>query len=254
MRGLEWGLGILLVGLGLVVFLRAPLPRRWGWGAMRAGLSFLLMSAGYSLILYPYFIRPASPLPPPASPAIPPAPTASPTLSFTPSPSPSPPTPEPSPSPSPPPASPSPPSLACPPEVLRLIEQANAAQEAYIRGQGTLEQLAAAWGEAAPEAQRQGDRLRQAAQALQATLQEVRWEIHACSPLSPPGPDFLEVRTEETWTYRASRVCPPGQRVTVDRVVTYPAEIYRVAVSEGRWRILRWSPGEGTIRQDWRCP
>jgi len=127
-------------------------------------------------------------------------------------------------------------------------------QEAYILGQGTLDSLTAAWGDAAPEARRQADRLRQAAQAIRATIQEIRWEIRSCAPASPPGPDLIEVRTEETWVYRAGLVCPPGQRVIVDRVVTYPGEIYRLAAQGGRWRITRWSPGEGTLQQDWRCP
>lgn len=157
-------------------------------------------------------------------------------------------------SPSPIPASPTPSLLMCDPDVLQVIERANAAQEAYIQGQGTLEQLAAAWGDAASEARRQGDRLRQTAQAIRATIQEIQWEIRSCAPASPPGPDLIEVRTEETWIYRASMICPPGQRVIVDRVVTYPSEIYRLAAQGGRWRITRWSPGEGTLQQDWRCP
>ncbi len=81
--------------------------------------------------------------------------------------------------------------------MLQTIEQANAAQDAYIRGQGTLAQLAAAWGDAAAEARRQGDGLRRAAQAIQATIQEIEWEIRSCAVTARPGPDLLEVRTEE---------------------------------------------------------
>ncbi|WP_376790068.1 hypothetical protein [Thermoflexus sp.] len=58
------------------------------------------------------------------------------------------------------------------------------------------------------------------------------------------------MRTKETWIYRAGLVCPSGQRGIVDRVVTYPGEIYRLAAQGGRWRITRWSSGEGTLQQD----
>ncbi|MCS6964740.1 hypothetical protein [Thermoflexus sp.] len=277
MRGLELLIGILLIGLGLLLFLLArpewtgvlktrwgkalpALPNRRGWQAMLAGFSFLVMSVGYGLILYPYFVGLSSLQPSPTPPAIAQAPTPSPTALPSPSPTPprspepSPPPPTPTALPSPIPPSPTPSALACEPGVLRVIEQANMAQEAYILGRGTLEQLTAAWGDAAPEARRQGDRLRQAAQALRATIQEIQWEIRSCAPVSQPGLNLIEVRTEETWIYRASLVCPPGQSVTVDRVVTYPREIYRLAAQEGRWRILQWSPGEGTLREDWRCP
>lgn len=276
MREVELLIGILLIGLGLLIFLLArpewagilearwgrvipAVPNRRGWQAMLAGLSFLVMSVGYGLILYPYFASPSSLRPLPTPLAMVQAPTASPTLLLSSAPTPqrspesSPPAPPLTALPSPIPASPTPSSLVCEPGVLQVIERANEAQEAYILGQGTLEQLAA-WGDAASEAQRQGDRLRQAAQAIQATLQEIRWEIRACAPVAQPGPDLLEVRTEEIWTYRASIACPPGQSVTVDRVVTYPREIYRLAAQGGSWRILRWSPGEGTLKQDWRCP
>ncbi|GBD09741.1 hypothetical protein HRbin22_02002 [Candidatus Thermoflexus japonica] len=277
MRGLEQLTGILLIGLGLLVFLltrpewagvfqarwgKAPfaLPHRREWQAMLTGLSFLITGVGYGLLLYPYFVGSSAPRPSPTMPVVAQAPLSSPAPFPSPSPIPprspesSPPAPTLAAPPSPIPVSPTPSSLACEPEVLQVIERANAAQEAYIQGQGTLEQLTAAWGDAAPEARRQGDRLRQAAQAIRATIQEIRWEIHSCAPVSQPGPDLLEVRTEETWIYRARMTCPPGQNTTVDRVVTYPGEIYRLAAQGSTWRILRWSPGEGTIRQDWRCP
>ncbi|GEM_PF-922212 len=277
MRGLELLLGILLIGLGLLLFLLArpewagvlkarwgralpAVPNRRGWQALLTGFSFLVISVGYGLILYPYFARPSPFQPSPTSPAIAQAPTAS-TIPLPPpspiplrSPEPSPPAPPLTALPSPIPASPTPSSLACEPGVLQVIERANAAQEAYILGQGTLEQLTAAWGDAAPEARRQGDRLRQASQAIRATIREIRWEIRSCAPASQPGPDLIEVQTEETWTYRASLICTPGRSVTVDRVVTYPREVYRLAAQGGSWRILRWSPGEGTLQQDWRCP
>ncbi len=277
MRGLEQLTGILFIGLGVILFLLTrpewarifqgrrgkallDLLDRREWQVMLTGFSFLIASVGYGLLLYPYFMGPSPLRPSPTPPGVAQAPIPSP--SPQPSPSPIPPrSPEPSPpmltrvaSPSPIPASPTPSSLMCDPDVLQVIERANAAQEAYIVGQGTLEQLAAAWGDAAPEARRQGDRLRQAAQAIRATIQDIQWEIRSCAPASPPGPDLIEVRTEETWIYRASLVCPPGQRVIVDRVVTYPSEIYRLAAQGGRWRITRWSPGEGTLQQDWRCP
>jgi hypothetical protein len=133
-------------------------------------------------------------------------------------------------------------------------ERANRAQEDDLLGRGTLEQLNAAWGDAAPEARRQADRLRQAAQASGATLTDVRWEIGACTVSARPGPDLLEVRTEETWTYVATLNCPPGRTARAERIVTYPGEIDRLAAREGGWRILRWTPGEGSLRQDWRCP
>ncbi|WP_322802337.1 hypothetical protein [Thermoflexus sp.] len=277
MRGLEQLIGILLIGVGLISFLLTrpggarvfqerrgkalfALPHRREWQVMLTGFSFLVASVGYGLLLYPYFMGPSPLRPSPTPPGVAQAPTPSPTLQ--PSPSPIPPrSPEPSPpaptraaSPSPIPASPTLSALQCDPGVLQAIKQANAAQEAYILGQGTLDSLTAAWGDAAPEARRQADRLRQAAQAIRATIQEIRWEIRSCAPASPPGPDLIEVRTEETWVYRAGLVCPPGQRVIVDRVVTYPGEIYRLAAQGGRWRITRWSPGEGTLQQDWRCP
>jgi hypothetical protein len=137
---------------------------------------------------------------------------------------------------------------------METIERANHAQEDYLLGRGTLEQLNAAWGDAAPEARRQADRLRQAAQASGATLTDVRWEIGACTVSARPGPDLLEVRTEETWTYVATLNCPPGRTARAERIVTYPGEIYRLAAREGGWRILRWTPGEGSLQQDWRCP
>lgn len=136
----------------------------------------------------------------------------------------------------------------------RTIEQANAAQWAYILGQGTPEQLAAAWGEAAPEAQRQADRLQQAARAIRATIEDISWEIRSCAIAAQPGPDLLEVRTEETWIYTARLTCPPGVAARPERRVTYPGEIYRLAAQGAGWRILRWTPGEGTLQQDWRCP
>ncbi len=264
MRGLELLIGILLIGLGLLVFLPTRpewagiLKARWGrtlsavsnqrgWKALLAGLGFLMVSVGYGLILYPYFASPSAFQPSPTSPALAQAPTTTPAPS--PSPSPIPPR-----SPEPSPSAPTPSSLACEPGVLQTIAQANEAQEAYILGRGTLEQLVATWGDAAPEARRQGDRLRQAAQAIRATIHEIRSEIRSCAPVSQPGPNLIEIRTEETWVYRASMVCPPGQRVTVDRVVAYPGEIYRLAAQDGGWRILRWSPGEGALQQDWRCP
>jgi hypothetical protein len=137
---------------------------------------------------------------------------------------------------------------------METIERANHAQEDYLLGRGTLEQLNAAWGDAAPEARRQADRLRQAAQASGATLTDIRWEIGACTVSARPGPDLLEVRTEETWTYVATLNCPPGRTARAERIVTYPGEIDRLAAREGGWRILRWTPGEGSLRQDWRCP
>ncbi len=271
MRGLELGIGVLLIALGLLVlFIAHPGParlfgtrwgsalsaasRRPGWRAALIGLSFLTTGAGYGLLLYPYFIHPSG------APSTPPALAQAPTTSPSPpppaplrSPEPSPTAPRPTPSPSTP-STPTVSPFACEPGVLQTIEQANAAQEAYIRGQGTLAQLTAAWGDAAAEAQRQGDRLRQLAQAIRATIQEIEWEIRSCTVAARPGPDLLEVQTEETWVYRASLTCPPGQRVTTERVVSYPQEIYRLAAQEGRWRILRWTPGEGRLQRDWRCP
>ncbi|HXF70240.1 MAG TPA: hypothetical protein VNK89_10590 [Thermoflexus sp.] len=273
MRGLELLVGFLLIGLGLISFLLARPERAWipGWGLWRAmpvalhrrewralfvGFSFLTLSLGYGLILYPYFVSPSSPRPAPTPHTLALSPTASPTPLPSPgvprSPEPLPFTPSPVRSPTP--ASPTPSPLACEPGVLQTIERANAAQEAYIQGQGTLEELATAWGDAALEARRQGDRLRQAAQAIRATIQTIEWEIRSCALSARPGPDLIEVQTEETWIYRASMVCPPGQNVTVERVVTYPREIYRLAVQGTGWRIIRWSPGEGTLQRDWRCP
>lgn len=273
MRGLELLVGFLLIGLGLLLFLlarpgRAGIPG-WGlgralpvalhwreWRALVVGFSFLAMSFGYGLILYPYFVRPAAPRPSPTPHPVVAAPTASPTPLPSPiSPrSPEPPPLTPSPVQFPTPASPTPPPFACEPGVLQTIERANAAQEAYIQGQGTLEELASAWGGAALEARRQGDRLRQAAQAIRATIQTIEWEIRSCALSARPGPDLVEVQTEETWIYRASMVCPPGQSVTVERMVTYPREIYRLAVQGTGWRIIRWSPGEGILQRDWHCP
>ncbi len=266
MRGLELGIGILLIALGLLA-LSIARPgqarlfgagwgpaRRAGWRAAFIGLSFVTTSIGYGILLYPYFIHPSDA--PSTSPALVQAPTTSPSPlppTSLPSPEPWPTTPRPTPSPSIPPT-PTVSPFACEPGVWQTIEQANAAQEAYLQGQGALAQLAAAWGDAAAEARRQGDRLQQAAQAIGATIQEIQWEIRSCAVTARPGPDLLEVRTEEIWVYRASLTCPPGRPVTTERVVSYPGEIYRLAAQDGRWRILRWTPGEGTLQRDWRCP
>ncbi|QWK11267.1 MAG: hypothetical protein KNN16_03065 [Thermoflexus hugenholtzii] len=267
MQGSERIIGIGLIALGLLTLglfyawgrRGSPFaPAGWGWRMLPLGLSFLVLSVGYGVLLYPYLITPTPASAPPAAPSHPtpvsfpspsPSPTGIPSAPLTPTSPRASPSPVPSPSPSPT-SSP----FACDPGVMETIEQANHAQEDYLLGRGTLEQLNAAWGDAAPEARRQADRLRQAAQASGATLTDVRWEIGACTVSARPGPDLLEVRTEETWTYVATLNCPPGRTARAERIVTYPGEIYRLAAREGGWRILRWTPGEGSLRQDWRCP
>jgi hypothetical protein len=267
MQGSERIIGIGLIALGLLTLglfyawgrRGSPFaPAGWGWRMLPLGLSFLVLSVGYGVLLYPYLITPTPASAPPAAPSHPtpvpfpspsPSPTGIPSAPLTPTSSRASPSPVPSPSPSPT-SSP----FACDPGVMETIEQANHAQEDYLLGRGTLEQLNAAWGDAAPEARRQADRLRQAAQASGATLTDIRWEIGACTVSARPGPDLLEVRTEETWTYVATLNCPPGRTARAERIVTYPGEIYRLAAREGGWRILRWTPGEGSLRQDWRCP
>jgi hypothetical protein len=267
MQGSERIIGIGLIALGLLTLglfyawgrRGSPFaPAGWGWRMLPLGLSFLVLSVGYGVLLYPYLITPTPASAPPAAPSHPtpvpfpspsPSPTGIPSAPLTPTSPRASPSPVPSPSPSPT-SSP----FACDPGVMETIERANHAQEDYLLGRGTLEQLNAAWGDAAPEARRQADRLRQAAQASGATLTDVRWEIGACTVSARPGPDLLEVRTEETWTYVATLNCPPGRTARAERIVTYPGEIYRLAAREGGWRILRWTPGEGSLRQDWRCP
>ncbi|MDT7884824.1 MAG: hypothetical protein RQ891_08230 [Thermoflexus sp.] len=267
MQGSERIIGIGLIALGLLTLglfyawgrRGSPFaPAGWGWRMLPLGLSFLVLSVGYGVLLYPYLITPTPASAPPAAPSHPtpvpfpspsPSPTGIPSAPLTPTSPRASPSPVPSPSPSPT-SSP----FACDPGVMETIEQANHAQEDYLLGRGTLEQLNAAWGDAAPEARRQADRLRQAAQASGATLTDIRWEIGACTVSARPGPDLLEVRTEETWTYVATLNCPPGRTARAERIVTYPGEIYRLAAREGGWRILRWTPGEGSLRQDWRCP
>ncbi|WP_448591450.1 hypothetical protein [Thermoflexus hugenholtzii] len=269
MQGSERIIGIGLIALGLLILglfyawgrRGSPFaPAGWGWRMLPLGLSFLILSVGYGVLLYPYLISPTPASAPPAAPFHPtpvpfpspsPSPTGIPSAPLTPTSPRASPSPVPSPSPSPSPTS-SP--FACDPGVMETIERANHAQEDYLLGRGTLEQLNAAWGDAAPEARRQADRLRQAAQASGATLTDVRWEIGACTVSARPGPDLLEVRTEETWTYVATLNCPPGRTARAERIVTYPGEIYRLAAREGGWRILRWTPGEGSLQQDWRCP
>ncbi|WP_299282589.1 hypothetical protein [Thermoflexus sp.] len=267
MQGSERIIGIGLIALGLLTLglfyawgrRGSPFaPAGWGWRMLPLGLSFLVLSVGYGVLLYPYLITPTPASAPPAAPSHPtpvpfpspsPSPTGIPSAPLTPTSPRASPSPVPSPSPSPT-SSP----FACDPGVMETIERANHAQEDYLLGRGTLEQLNAAWGDAAPEARRQADRLRQAAQASGATLTDIRWEIGACTVSARPGPDLLEVRTEETWTYVATLNCPPGRTARAERIVTYPGEIYRLAAREGGWRILRWTPGEGSLRQDWRCP
>lgn len=267
MQGSERIIGIGLIALGLLTLglfyawgrRGSPFaPAGWGWRMLPLGLSFLVLSVGYGVLLYPYLITPTPASAPPAAPSHPtpvpfpspsPSPTGIPSAPLTPTSPRASPSPVPSPSPSPT-SSP----FACDPGVMETIERANHAQEDYLLGRGTLEQLNAAWGDAAPEARRQADRLRQAAQASGATLTDVRWEIGACTVSARPGPDLLEVRTEETWTYVATLNCPPGRTARAERIVTYPGEIYRLAAREGGWRILRWTPGEGSLQQDWRCP
>jgi hypothetical protein len=267
MQGSERIIGIGLIALGLLTLglfyawgrRGSPFaPAGWGWRMLPLGLSFLVLSVGYGVLLYPYLITPTPASAPPEAPSHPtpvpfpspsPSPTGIPSAPLTPTSPRASPSPVPSPSPSPT-SSP----FACDPGVMETIERANHAQEDYLLGRGTLEQLNAAWGDAAPEARRQADRLRQAAQASGATLTDVRWEIGACTVSARPGPDLLEVRTEETWTYVATLNCPPGRTARAERIVTYPGEIYRLAAREGGWRILRWTPGEGSLRQDWRCP
>jgi len=267
MQGSERIIGIGLIALGLLTLglfyawgrRGSPFaPAGWGWRMLPLGLSFLVLSVGYGVLLYPYLITPTPASAPPAAPSHPtpvpfpspsPSPTGIPSAPLTPTSPRASPSPVPSPSPSPT-SSP----FACDPGVMETIEWANHAQEDYLLGRGTLEQLNAAWGDAAPEARRQADRLRQAAQASGATLTDIRWEIGACTVSARPGPDLLEVRTEETWTYVATLNCPPGRTARAERIVTYPGEIYRLAAREGGWRILRWTPGEGSLRQDWRCP
>jgi hypothetical protein len=267
MQGSERIIGIGLIALGLLTLglfyawgrRGSPFaPAGWGWRMLPLGLSFLVLSVGYGVLLYPYLITPTPASAPPAAPSHPtpipfpspsPSPTGIPSAPLTPTSPRASPSPVPSPSPSPT-SSP----FACDPGVMETIERANHAQEDDLLGRGTLEQLNAAWGDAAPEARRQADRLRQAAQASGATLTDIRWEIGACTVSARPGPDLLEVRTEETWTYVATLNCPPGRTARAERIVTYPGEIYRLAAREGGWRILRWTPGEGSLRQDWRCP
>jgi len=267
MQGSERIIGIGLIALGLLTLglfyawgrRGSPFaPAGWGWRMLPLGLSFLVLSVGYGVLLYPYLITPTPASAPPAAPSHPtpvpfpspsPSPTGIPSAPLTPTSPRASPSPVPSPSPSPT-SSP----FACDPGVMETIERANHAQEDYLLGRGTLEQLNAAWGDAAPEARRQADRLRQAAQASGATLTDIRWEIGACTVSARPGPDLLEVRTEETWTYVVTLNCPPGRTARAERIVTYPGEIYRLAAREGGWRILRWTPGEGSLRQDWRCP
>ena len=267
MQGSERIIGIGLIALGLLTLglfyawgrRGSPFaPAGWGWRMLPLGLSFLVLSVGYGVLLYPYLITPTPASAPPAAPSHPtpipfpspsPSPTGIPSAPLTPTSPRASPSPVPSPSPSPTSS-----SFACDPGVMETIERANHAQEDYLLGRGTLEQLNAAWGDAAPEARRQADRLRQAAQASGATLTDIRWEIGACTVSARPGPDLLEVRTEETWTYVATLNCPPGRTARAERIVTYPGEIYRLAAREGGWRILRWTPGEGSLRQDWRCP
>lgn len=149
-------------------------------------MSFLLFTAGYALVRYPLFHVPTAPPSAPSPTSMPtpsPAPTAAgPTQMALPSPSPSPPGPS-----------------ACEPAIRPLIEGANHAQADYIRGRGTAEALATAWGDAALEAQRQGDRLRQAIRALQGTMREIEGRIVDCAVAARPAPDRIEIQTHETW-------------------------------------------------------
>lgn len=85
-------------------------------------------------------------------------------------------------------------------------------------------------------------------------MREIEWRIVDGAVAARPAPDRIEIQTHETWIYRADLPCGPNRVVRVERIVDYPAERYQMTAQGAGWRITRWSPGEGTIQKEWRCP
>jgi len=80
MQGSERIIGIGLIALGLLTLglfyawgrRGSPFaPAGWGWRMLPLGLSFLVLSVGYGVLLYPYLITPTPASAPPAAPSHP---------------------------------------------------------------------------------------------------------------------------------------------------------------------------------------
>jgi hypothetical protein len=142
----------------------------------------------------------------------------------------------------------------CDGSIQSVIERALEAQALYMEGALSAEELGAAWGDSAHDAQSQADRMLSyregGVQGVQ--IVGVSWAIERCQ--ARRDGDRAQVTVGERWTYRADLTCASGTAHDSSWVDVFPAESYVLVRSGDGWRIASWLTGPVSTEAQWTCP
>ncbi len=178
------------------------------------------------------------------TPTVTPMPSPTPTVTKIPSPTTSP-TPTTAPTPTAAPTftpTPDPDDLTCDPEIVQAIRNACYAQEQYLLGEISADELCEAWG-GNDKAQGQAEKVTTHANAT-VEITEVNWEIDECSIIQPFS-KYVVVRVKEYWEYAATLQCSSGSELESTRTESSDLQIYGLGWDGGRgeWIVKDWYTG-----------
>ncbi len=150
----------------------------------------------------------------------------------------------------------------CTQEILEALNRAFQAQAMYMTSGTSPENeknvellLRKTWGNAWKIAREQASIMMKynTHDIKSVEIENVDWKIVRCEIMSPDE-DYVEVKTDEKWKYKASLDCLSGTKHASWWIEHTSDEQYELLREDTKWFINFWNPGKRTIFNRWSCP